>query len=471
MTVLASSKWREALVARVHEQYKDRYPRSGQAYARALRYLVDGGSHAARMFDPYAFRIEAAHGSQVRDLDGHDIIDYWQGHYANILGHNPPEVTGPLAQAFGAGWGLQTGIPDEAQADLAELLLRQTGDERVRFTTAGSLATMYAIMLARAFTGREVVLKAAGGWHGSQPLALRGTHFGREGFGGMDSAGLPEQASLETLVTRFNDVDALHDVFRHYGDRLACFIVELCPGNGGFMLADPAYARAARELTQRYGALLIVDEIITGFRFCAGGLQKLYGIKGDLTTFGKIIGGGMPVSAVTGRADLMNQAGKAGGNRVLFGGGTFSAHPASMQAGKIMLDHLSQHEAEIYPHLAQMGERLRDGIESVFASQGILARCTGRGNAAVPGGGSLIQVHFPHKEELALDSPDVVWNPQYCDIVLREQVLKQALLLRDVNVSHGLGAVSMAHTEADLQKTLEAFAYAAGLMAEARRSA
>jgi glutamate-1-semialdehyde 2,1-aminomutase len=457
--------WQEALAARLWDLYEQRFPRSSQAQTRAVHHLVDGGSHTLRLFDPFPFRVASARGSRVRDLDGHEIVDYWQGHYGNILGHNPPIVTEALAEALQGGHGLQTGLVEQTQTELAELLLAQTGDERVRFTTAGSLATMYAIMLARAYTGRAFVLKVAGGWHGAQPLALRGTRYGPEGFAGFDSQGLPEEAATQTLVTRFNDLDDLQRVFRQRGDELACFIVEPLLGTSGFIAAHSEYLREARALTERHGALLILDEIIAGFRFCAAGAQKLYGVRPDLSTYGKIIGGGMPVSAVTGRADLLGLAGKSA-RRVLFEGGTFSAHPGSMLAGRIMLEYLVRHEATLYPQLAAAGERLRQGIERVFVERGLLARCTGRGNDAVPGS-SLIQVHFPLSDE-ALDSPDRLWDPRFCQPQLRERVLKVGLLLRNVHVSHGLGAVSAAHSEEDLAHTLDAFAWVAEQMAEAR---
>ena len=459
--------WRDALLADLRTRYERRFVRSRQAQERALRYLIDGGSHTMRLFDPFPFRAVSAQGSRVRDLDGHEIIDYWQGHYANILGHNPAPITQALAEALSAGHGLQTGIVEETQTDLAELLLSRTGDERVRFTTAGSLATMYCAILARAFTGRTMVIKIAGGWHGAQPLALRGTRFGQEGFGGMDSLGLPAESASETVVTRYNDLDDLRTVFKRYGDRAACLLIEPFLGTSGFIAATPEYLRTARELTWRHGALLICDEIISGFRFCAAGLQKLYGVQADLSTYGKIVGGGMPVAAVTGRADVLALAGKATGRKVLFEGGTYSAHPASMLAGKLMLEHLVRNESTIYPQLAAAGERLRAGIEKVFADHGVLARCTGRGNEVLPGG-SLIQVHFPYREDAELDSPDLVWDPRNCDVAMREQVLKLGLLLRDVNVSHGLGALSTAHSEADLSQTLEAFDWLAGEIARAR---
>lgn len=460
--------WAAVLAAQLRAEYAERFARSAQAQARAERVLIDGGSHTLRLFEPFPFRVNSAQGARVRDLDGHEIVDYWQGHYANILGHNPPLVTAVLAEGLEQRWGLQTGIADEGQVELAEVLLRQTGDERVRFTTAGSLATMYSIMLARAFTGRTLALKAAGGWHGSQPLALRGTRYGGQGFAGFDTQGLPEEAAAQTLVTSYNDLDDLRATFDRYGDQLACFILEPCLGSSGFIPAHPEYLREARVLTEKHGALLILDEVISGFRFCAGGMQKLYGVKADLSTYGKIVGGGMPVSAVAGRADILSLASKEAGRRVLFDGGTFSAHPASMAAGKAMLQYLAEHESTLYPQIAEAGEKLRRGIERVFAERGIEARCTGRGNAAVPGS-SLAQVHFPLCNGRELDTPDLLWNPELCDTVMREDILKVGLLLRDVHVSHGLGAVSAAHSEEDLARTLDAFAWVAERVAQARQ--
>nr|HPL28520.1 aminotransferase class III-fold pyridoxal phosphate-dependent enzyme [Anaerolineae bacterium] len=231
--------------------------------------------------------------------------------------------------------------------------------------------------------------------------------------------------------------------------------------------ADPEYLRAARELTQRHGALLVIDEIITGFRFAAGGAQRLFGVQGDLSTYGKVIGGGMPLSAVVGRAEVMDLASKSSSKRVLFNGGTFSAHPASLLAAKMNLQHLAENAAQIYPRLGELGASLRAGIERAFADHGVLARCTGGPNEAVTAS-SLIQVHFPYREDACLDCPEMVWDPQQSDTVLREQVLRLGLVLRGVNVSHGLGAISTAHSEADLQHTLEAFDWIAGQIAEAR---
>ncbi len=440
------------LLAELEGAYIRYAPQSRALNEQALQVQVDGGSHALRLMEPFPPRIIAARGAWLTDEDSHRILDFWQGHLANILGHNPEVVTAALTEAFAAGFGLQTGFTDRLQVEVSEILCRQTGAERVRFTTSGTLATMYGIMLARVFTGRDLVMKVGGGWHGGQPWALKGITYhpgGGVGYQGVETEGLPPAVTDEVVVTRFNDADVLDGHFRQYGDRLACFIVEPVLGVSGLMPASREYLRAARELTHRYGAVLIFDEVISGFRFRAGDVGALYGLQPDLATFGKIIGGGMPVAAVAGRADLMELAGRAGGSRVKFSGGTYSAHPASLLAAKTLLSYLVDHEVEIYPRLAQFGEQARRAMETAFIGEGICARCLGGGNEAVPGS-SLVFLHFPYRQDARLDGPEDWYDPAVCDVALVKQVLQLALLLEDVFLVHSHGALSAAHTEADI---------------------
>lgn len=438
------------LLETLTEQYMSRYPRSRELQEQAKRYLVDGGSHALRLFGPYPFRMVSASGSRVRDADGHEILDFWQGHYANILGHNPPVIREALIQALQNGEGLHTGITEALQTEFGRLLLDRVGAEQIRFTTSGSLATMYATMLARAFTGKRLILKVGGGWHGAQPLALKGVHFGEGGYTHVESEGLSEDSTAEILTTRYSDSDDLRQKFRQWGDRISCFIVEPWMGVGGFMPATAEYLEIARELTHRHGTLLIFDEIISGFRFCASGVQRLYDVRPDLSTFGKIIGGGMPLAAVVGREEIMRLCGSAAGRRVRFDGGTFSAHPAALLAGKTLIEYLVCNESQVYSRLGALGQKIRTGIEEIFASHGILARCTGYGNDVVPDS-SLVMIHFPYDERTRLTNPEAVWDPQICDVERRERVFKLALLLERVHVVHGLGAVSTAHSDEDVE--------------------
>lgn len=442
------------LLAELAEAYTKYAPKSGAIDENAARFQVDGGSHALRLVQPFPPRIVAAQGARLKDEDGHDILDFWQGHLANILGHNPAVVTRVLKCAFEEGFGLQTGFTDRLQAETAEILCRRTGAERVRFTTSGSLATMYAILLARAFTGRDLVLKVGGGWHGAQPWGLKGTSFYAEngtGFQRVETEGLPGAVTDEVVVTGFNDPDVLRHHFRQYGDRTACFIVEPFIGVGGFLPATRAYLQTARELTQEYGAILILDEVIAGFRFRAGDTGALYGIQPDLATFGKIIGGGMPVAAVAGRADIMRQVGRAAGGKVKFSGGTYSAHPASMLAAKTLMAYLVAHEDEIYSRLAELGRVTRQTVEAAFVEEGVYACCTGWGNEALPGS-SMAMLHFPYEPGVPLNRPEDLFDPSVCDVTLTTKVLDLALLLEDVFVLHSHGAVTAAHTEADIDR-------------------
>lgn len=447
------------LLAELAEAYARYSPKSGAVNEKAIKYQVDGGSHALRLTQPFPPRIVAAQGARIKDEDGHDILDFWQGHLANILGHNPEVVTSTLARAFEAGFGLQTGFADRLQAETAEILCQRTGAERVRFTTSGSLATMYAILLSRAFTGRDLVMKVGGGWHGAQPWALKGINFhaknsaafqGYAGpFSAVETEGLPSALTDEVIVTSFNEPDVLRDHFREYGDRVACFIVEPFIGLGGFVPATREYLQTARELTHHYGAVLILDEVISGFRFRAGNASALCGVQPDLATFGKIIGGGMPVAAVAGRADIMSLVGRAGGGKVKFSGGTYSAHPASMLAAKTLMTYLVAHEDQVYPRLAELGAKTRQVIKTAFIEEGIYVHCTGYGDEVLPGS-SMFMLHFPYEQDAQLNNPRDWFDPSVCDVTLSHKMLDLALLLEDVFMLHSHGGVSTAHTEADI---------------------
>jgi glutamate-1-semialdehyde 2,1-aminomutase len=440
------------LLAELEEEYTKRSPRSAALNRRAFNHLVDGGSHSLRLMEPFPPRIVNARGAWLEDEDGHQILDFWQGHLANVLGHNPRAITSVLADAFEAGFGLQTGFADRLQVEAAEILCRQTGAERVRFTTSGTLATMYAVMLGRAFTGRRLVLKVGGGWHGAQPWALKGIGYRKgngDGFQKVESEGVPISLSDQVKVSGFNDPDQLREHFREFGDRLACFIVEPFLGAGGFAPATREYLQTARELTTRYGALLIFDEVIAGFRFRAGNTGALYGVQPDLATFGKAIGGGMPVAAVAGRADVMGLVGKEAGSRVKFSGGTYSGHPAAMLAAKTMMTYLVEHEAEIYPRIAELGEKTRQALIAAFTNEGIATGCTGGGSGTLPGS-SMFMLHFPYDEKARLSSPEDWSDPSVCDLTLSRRVLDLALLVEDVFLLYSHGAVSAAHTEGDV---------------------
>jgi glutamate-1-semialdehyde 2,1-aminomutase len=440
------------LLSLLAEEYRRYSPRSAALQEQAMKYLVDGGSHTIRLLQPFPPRISSAAGAYVTDEDGHRILDFWQGHHANILGHNPAVITAALGRAFSTGSGLQTGFTDALQVQAAELLCARTGAEKVRFTSSGSLATMYATLLSRAFTGREMVMKVGGGWHGAQPWGLVGVDFHTEdshNFTHTESRGLPSAVAHQVIVTRFNDTAMLEEQFRRHGRRIACFIFEPFMGSGGCLPATREFLEAARRLCTAHGVILIFDEVISGFRFCAGSTVRLFGVQPDLATYAKIMGGGMPVAAVAGREEIMVLAGKGGG--VKFSGGTYSCHPASMLASRAMMAHLVESEGDVYPKLARLGEKARRIVEEAFRLEGIRARCTGDGNDALPGS-SMAAVHFPYEESATCRTPEETRNPDVCDVELSDTVLQLALLLEDVFVMHGLGSLSTAHTEEDIAR-------------------
>jgi glutamate-1-semialdehyde 2,1-aminomutase len=448
---------KKSLLEDLIKKYKSAHKKSEAIFKNTRRYQIRGGSHNLRQFSPFPFYDVKSSGSKVRDVDGHSYVDFWQGHFANILGHNPKIVLDALLNYLKKGQGLITGFPGEYERDLASLLLGLLKADRIRFTTSGTLASMYAIMLAIAFTKRGLWMKAGGGWHGAQPYLLKGISTFDHGLNKIESAGLPAGIDSQILVTQFNDRNDLEEKFRKYGERISCFILEPFIGAGGFIFADKEYLQRAKELTREYNSLLIFDEVISGFRFHPGGVQSLYGIKPDLSILGKVIGGGMPVGAVAGREDVMALCSPEAKpeQKVKFEGGTFSAHPATMLSGLTYIKYLVEHAKEIYPKIGQLGEKARKGIEEIFAAHGFNVKCTGHGNL-IAKNSSLVGVHFLHEKIDRLTSPEQIWNPEVCDPELRELFFKLAMLNEGFNIFHGYGAISAAHSKAEIQASLDA---------------
>jgi len=445
------------LLGELIENYKLKHRKSEERFKKANQFQIKGGSHNIRLFAPFPFYDVHSNGSKVTDIDGNTYIDFWQGHFGNVLGHNPRVVLDVLLDYFQQGQGLATGFPSHYQKELAELILKRIGGDKIRFTTSGTLSTMYAILLAKAFTKRELVMKVGGGWHGAQPFVLKGISVYKNGLNQIESAGLSSELDSTTIMTKFNDVEDLKEKFNTFGERTACLIIEPFIGAGGFIFAQKEYLKKARELTNQYNAVLIFDEVVSGFRFHAGGVQSLYGIKPDLSVFGKAIGGGMPVSAVAGKGELMELCNpEIGFERIVkFEGGTFSAHPASMLAGVTFLKYLIEHEKEIYPKIGLLGAKVRKEIEEIFSTYGFFVKCTG-GDDTITKNSSIVGVHFVKKNVERIIYPEEVWNPEVCDFELREKIFKLSMLDEGFYIFHGYGAISAAHTEDEIQASLDA---------------
>ena len=441
------------LTRQLDADYARRFPRSRAYFERYGRSVLDGTSHAVRWNEPFMPVARHAEGAQVEDLDGHLWVDYWQGHLANLLGHNPPLIRQALGAALEQRRGLQSGMVHEVEGEVAELVRRSTRAETVRFTTSGSLGTFYAVVLARAFTGRDLVLKVSGGWHGSQPFGLKGVSPRETSFDHLESEGLSASTGAEIVLTRFNDVEDLRARFAELGDRVACFLFEPVLGAGGGMVGSREYVTEARRLTETHGSLLLCDEIITGFRFRAGDLSQSYGIRPDLLILGKIMGGGMPVAAVAGRRDVLALSTRDSA-RVKFEGGTYSAHELSLIAARTLLQHLESHGDRIYTELARSGARLSSELERLAGDAGVPVYLPLSSDPALPGS-SLVFVHFMQRDATPPTCPEELARGRHP--LIGECLLKSLLLLEDVSTRSGVGAISTEHTDANVDKTLEGY--------------
>jgi glutamate-1-semialdehyde 2,1-aminomutase len=340
--------------------------RSGALRQRAEGLFPGGVNSPVRAFGavggepPFLVRGE---GAYLWDADGNRFIDYFGSWGPMILGHAFPPVVEAIQQA--AARSASFGASTEAEGDLAELVRASfPAVEKMRFVSSGTEATMSAIRLARAFTGRKYVVKFEGCYHGHADGLLVKAGSGVATFGIPGSAGVPEETARFTLALPFNDVGAVEAAFEKHPGEIACIIVEPVVGNAGCIPPAPGYLQSLRDLTGRHGALLIVDEVMTGFRVALGGAQELYGIRPDLTTLGKILGGGLPCGAFGGRADIMDQLAPLG---PVYQAGTLSGNPLAMAAGIAMVGYLKEHRDEVYPKLERLSAAVADGVAEVAA--------------------------------------------------------------------------------------------------------
>ena len=319
--------------------------KSSDLFSRAKTLMPGGVSSPVRAIKPYPFYVERAAGSHLTTVDDSDLIDCCLGYGPLILGHAHPEVRGAIERQLEKGW--LYGTPTPLELDLAGMI---TGDhpavEMVRFVSSGSEATMAAIRLARGYTGKQDIIKVEGGFHGAHDAVLVKAGSGATTLGVPDSAGVLADLVAHTRQVPYNDPEALETLLAG-NDDVAAFILEPIMGNIGPVLPDDGYLADVREITAAHDVLLILDEVITGYRVGIGGAEVLYGVKPDLATFGKIIGGGLPIGAFGGRRDIMELVAPVG---PVYQAGTFSGNPASLAAGYAALRHLHEHP-EVYRHL------------------------------------------------------------------------------------------------------------------------
>ena len=342
--------------------------RSNALFRRARTLMPGGVSSPVRSFASVGgepFFVRSARGARVRDADGRSYIDYVMSYGPHLFGHAPLFVRRALSRAVRHGTSF--GAPTELEVRLAERIARMVPSiEMVRFVNSGTEATLSAIRLARAATGRKRLVKVDGGYHGHADsfLVSAGSGFATLGIAG--SPGVPDEIAALTTVVPYNDADALEAAFRRFPDEIAAFIVEPVAANMGVVLPRPGYLDAVREITRRAGALLVFDEVITGFRLAAGGAQEVYGVAPDLTTLGKIVGGGLPVGAYGGSRELMERMAPAG---PVYQAGTLSGNPLAMEAGLAMLAEIARRPP--YAALEAKGARLETLLAEAIAAAGV----------------------------------------------------------------------------------------------------
>ncbi len=343
-------------------------PRSRQAFERANRVIPGGVNSPARAFGAVGGQplfIDRGEGPYLYDLDGNRYLDYVGSWGPLILGHAHPRVVAAVEEALHKGASF--GAPTERETELAELITRlMPSIEMVRFVSSGTEASMSAIRLARGFTGRDGIVKFAGCYHGHVDSLLVQAGSSATTLGVPNSPGVPRGCTADTLILRYNDVEALRQAFAEHGDHLAGVIFEPVVGNMGLVVPRPEFLSELRRLTESHGTLLIYDEVITGFRLGLGGAQELFKQRADLTVLGKAVGGGLPVGAYGGRADVMGKVMPAG---PVFQAGTLSGNPLAMAAGLATLRELCDHPP--YARLEQLGHQLADGLAQAAKAAGV----------------------------------------------------------------------------------------------------
>ncbi len=413
--------------------------KSEALFAEALQYIPGGVNSPVRAFRAVGgqpFFVNRAAGCRVWDVDGNEYIDYVGTWGPAILGHAQPKIIAAVKAA--ADHGTSFGIPNPFEVTMAKRICALVPSvQKVRMTSSGTEACMSAIRLARGFTRRDKIIKFDGCYHGHADALLVKAGSGALTFGHPDSAGVPADVAKHTLVLPFNDIESVKATFAANKNEIACIIVEPVPGNAGLYLPQPGYLEALREITKANGAVLIFDEVMTGFRLAPGGAQERFGITPDLSTFGKIIGGGLPVGAFGGRADIMDYLAPLG---PVYQAGTLSGNPLAMAAGITALEELAATKA--YKTLEQLGAQLEAGMKDAAKSAGVpvtFNRC-----------GSMFCGYF---------SSEPIHNVADAMKSDRERFKKFFHGMLDAGVylapsQFEAGFISTAHSEADIEKTV-----------------
>lgn len=420
-------------------EYKKKTKGSAKLFDKSLKYHVNGVSHNIRFFEPYPFVVKSSSGKNLVDVDNNKYTDYWMGHWSLILGHGPKPVKDAVKKQIEKSW--MYGTVNEQTIKLSELISKAVPvAEKIRYVTSGTEATMYAVRLARSVTGKKIIAKIDGGWHGYTSDLLKSVNWP---FTESESTGVVNEEKIISIP--FNDLEKSLEILKKVSNDLAGIIIEPVLGGGGCIPATADYLKGVQEFCKKNNSLFILDEIVTGFRFRFGCLYPTMNLDPDIVTLGKIVGGGMPIGVMCGKKEIMehsNTKGKKKTERSYIGGGTFSANPMSMTSGFATLSELKSGKT-IYSKINLLGDFVRKELTKVFD-----------GRVIVTGKGSLFMTHFV-KDGVT----EIINSAQAakCDTALLNKYHFKMIAHDGIFFLPGkLGAISNAHAKEDVKKIINA---------------
>lgn len=412
------------------------FENSEDLFEWSKKYLVGGVNSPARAYDPFPIFMKKAEGSKIYDVDGNEYIDYSLAFGPQILGHAHPEVKKKAKKALEEGWAL--GTATEAEAKLAKKIInRFSSIDRLRIVNTGTESTMSAIRLARGFTGKDKIIKFDGGYHGSHDSVLVKAGSGASTHGAPDSPGVPKDLAKHTIVVPWNNKEAVEEAFNKEGDNIAAIISEPIFGNTGCIPPKNDFIEFLREITKENNSILILDEVITGFRVSRGGAQELFDVEADLTTLGKIAGGGFPIGVFGGKEEIMSELSPEGD---VYQAGTFSGNPLTVAGGLATLE--VQENENVIKKANQKGKKLRK----------LLKEKTSEFESKVQGISSMFSLFLTEKDEV-LNYSDVQKSDFKKYQKMHRELAKKGIYFPPSQ--YEVAFLSYKHSDEEIQKTVE----------------
>ena len=419
---------------------EERKMNSENLFELASKYMPGGVSSPVRAYKPYPFFTASAKGSRIYDVDGREYIDYCLAYGPLVLGHGNEEVKEAVREQLEHGW--LYGTPHEKEIELAKKIISNYPSvDLVRFVNTGSEATMAGIRLARGFKERDKIVKIEGGFHGAHDGVLVKAGSGATTHGIPDSIGVPADSVINTLQVPFNDPEALNNTLEKNSGDVAAVIIEPVMGNVGPIPPQDNYLHEVRKITSESDVLLILDEVITGFRLALGGAQEFYGVDADLTILGKIVGGGFPIGVLGGRKEIMELIAPSGG---VYQAGTFSGNPVSITAGLKTIEII---EREGLGKLNEFGARMQTAISEILVDSGV--------EGCVSGVGSMFKIFFSPSGKEVRNYADALSCDKNKYLRFFHSMLSAGIFLPPSQFETNF--ISFAHTDADIERTIEVY--------------